>query len=255
MRLVVKNHKSSKNIAKILLKESNEVIVFHDTSKELSPKSPVNKLLLKFFYETCEKRNHGYVGYFGFKSHGEDINCEAKFKDYRSFDKTITLYRNHVKKGHFHCEYCQKKLEMNETSIDHFIPRSKNGKDHWTNYKIACMPCNQVKSSIHPVKEENLFNEFLYFVKNYKVEKNKDFYNYLVNESSFPKKEYHTLISLTSFNLRERINFVYNIMHESKDKLKQQTILTFNLTNLPKLENQYIKKMNEIQNVIPEIFI
>lgn len=51
--------------------------------------------------------------------------------------KNIFLRDNHT------CQYCGKKTQL---TIDHIIPRSRGGKDSWTNMVTACNRCNHTKS-------------------------------------------------------------------------------------------------------------
>jgi len=48
------------------------------------------------------------------------------------------------------CQYCEKNLSVKECTIDHVIPRSKNGGHTWENVVIACKKCNQIKGSSLP---------------------------------------------------------------------------------------------------------
>jgi len=48
------------------------------------------------------------------------------------------------------CQYCSKKLSVKECTIDHVIPKSKNGPHVWENVVIACRKCNQKKGSKLP---------------------------------------------------------------------------------------------------------
>tara|TARA_R110000751_G_scaffold158980_1_gene264683 strand:+ start:1539 stop:2039 length:501 start_codon:yes stop_codon:yes gene_type:complete len=43
------------------------------------------------------------------------------------------------------CQYCAKKFWESELTIDHVIPKSKEGKLIWINVVSACKPCNQKK--------------------------------------------------------------------------------------------------------------
>lgn len=42
------------------------------------------------------------------------------------------------------CFYCQK--PMTQPTLDHVIPLSKGGADHWENTVAACFVCNQAKA-------------------------------------------------------------------------------------------------------------
>ena len=48
------------------------------------------------------------------------------------------------------CQYCDKKLSIKESTIDHVIPKSRGGNHSWSNVVIACQKCNQKKGSKLP---------------------------------------------------------------------------------------------------------
>jgi HNH endonuclease len=43
------------------------------------------------------------------------------------------------------CAYCAKRFSFGDLTRDHVIPRSKGGRDIWTNVVTACGPCNHRK--------------------------------------------------------------------------------------------------------------
>lgn len=45
------------------------------------------------------------------------------------------------------CAYCAKRFKFYDLTRDHVIPRSKGGKDIWTNVVTACGPCNHRKDN------------------------------------------------------------------------------------------------------------
>jgi len=48
------------------------------------------------------------------------------------------------------CQYCEKKLSIKDSTIDHVMPKSKGGQHTWENVVIACRKCNQKKGSKLP---------------------------------------------------------------------------------------------------------
>jgi len=44
------------------------------------------------------------------------------------------------------CQYCGKRISRGDATIDHVQPRSKGGKNSWSNAVLACKSCNSVKS-------------------------------------------------------------------------------------------------------------
>jgi len=56
----------------------------------------------------------------------------------------------------FVCQYCSKKLDMVDLTVDHVIPRSRGGKTNWENIVCACYVCNTVKghkTHMKPIKK------------------------------------------------------------------------------------------------------
>lgn len=55
--------------------------------------------------------------------------------------------RNLYRRDNFTCQYCERKLDSSELTIDHIIPRSRGGKSNWVNCVLACNKCNAKKGS------------------------------------------------------------------------------------------------------------
>ena len=53
------------------------------------------------------------------------------------------------------CQYCGKKFPLPELSLEHVFPKSRGGKNEWTNIVCACTGCNKRKGGRTP-KEANL---------------------------------------------------------------------------------------------------
>ena len=71
-----------------------------------------------------------------------------------SFKKKMREYRASrfgIKK-YCPCDYCGRKLEFPDATVDHVVPRALNGANHRGNYAIACRSCNNLKS--HRAPEE-----------------------------------------------------------------------------------------------------
>jgi len=45
------------------------------------------------------------------------------------------------------CQYCNKKLSLNNITIDHIIPKCNGGKTTWKNCVVCCKLCNRDKGS------------------------------------------------------------------------------------------------------------
>lgn len=50
--------------------------------------------------------------------------------------------RGVLERDHYRCGYCGRTAR----TVDHVLPRSRGGKNAWTNTVAACGPCNQRKS-------------------------------------------------------------------------------------------------------------
>jgi len=58
--------------------------------------------------------------------------------------------RNIFARDENRCQYCGKKHPTNELSIDHIIPRSREGASTWENLVCACVACNARKGGRLP---------------------------------------------------------------------------------------------------------
>lgn len=74
----------------------------------------------------------------------------VKKKQTVRFSRTNLLIRDN-----FTCQYCEKKLNSHDLTVDHVIPRVKGGKTKWDNIVCACYTCNTIKghrSKMKPIK-------------------------------------------------------------------------------------------------------
>ena len=53
------------------------------------------------------------------------------------------------------CQYCGRKLPVEDLSYDHVVPKSRGGKTLWNNIVTSCMVCNRKKGGRTP-KEANM---------------------------------------------------------------------------------------------------
>lgn len=66
----------------------------------------------------------------------------------RYHSKTLKINRNRVfKRDNYQCVYCGSKKEL---TLDHVIPKSKGGKNEWTNLVTSCSKCNIKKADRTP---------------------------------------------------------------------------------------------------------
>ena len=63
------------------------------------------------------------------------------------YTKVVLSRRNIMRRDKFSCQYCAKKSDL---TIDHVLPKSRGGKDHWENLVTACEKCNVKKGSKTP---------------------------------------------------------------------------------------------------------
>lgn len=57
-----------------------------------------------------------------------------------------TLYRRDMHT----CQYCARRIDHHELSIDHVLPRSRGGRTTWENCVLACLRCNRRKANRMP---------------------------------------------------------------------------------------------------------
>ena len=50
------------------------------------------------------------------------------------------------------CQYCSKDLSFSHSTVDHIVPRSRGGKNTWSNLVLCCAPCNSKKGNKTPVE-------------------------------------------------------------------------------------------------------
>jgi 5-methylcytosine-specific restriction endonuclease McrA len=58
--------------------------------------------------------------------------------------------RNIYARDRSRCQYCGRKFPTSELSLDHVIPRSRGGKQEWTNIVCCCLECNVRKGGRTP---------------------------------------------------------------------------------------------------------
>jgi 5-methylcytosine-specific restriction endonuclease McrA len=62
--------------------------------------------------------------------------------------KKLTFSRANIyRRDKYMCQYCGEKPGTEELTIDHVIPKSRQGKTSWTNCVVACLPCNRKKAN------------------------------------------------------------------------------------------------------------
>lgn len=61
------------------------------------------------------------------------------------FNRSNVFYRDK-----FICQYCSQKFKEVELTLDHVMPKSRNGKTSWENIVTSCHPCNNKKANRTP---------------------------------------------------------------------------------------------------------
>jgi len=57
---------------------------------------------------------------------------------------------NIIWRDHNKCQYCANDFAAGELTLDHIVPRSRGGKNTWTNLVACCKKCNQTKRDRTP---------------------------------------------------------------------------------------------------------
>lgn len=76
------------------------------------------------------------------------IACEGKVTDLSG--KIALNNRFLFRRDNFICLYCGEQFPATLLTRDHILPRSRGGKDSWTNVATACTRCNRVKGARTP---------------------------------------------------------------------------------------------------------
>lgn len=77
------------------------------------------------------------------------------------------------------CQYCAKKLNFKEMTIDHVIPKSLGGKNTWNNVVTCCAKCNVLKNNRTPQQAN------MKLIKRPKMPKNSNLF-YCDEENNMP---------------------------------------------------------------------
>lgn len=65
--------------------------------------------------------------------------------------KELPFSRNNIFiRDDYTCQYCGKKLNREELTLDHVYPKSRLGPDIWENLVTCCKECNQKKANKTP---------------------------------------------------------------------------------------------------------
>lgn len=74
-----------------------------------------------------------------------------QYHDLRRKRRESKKYRFHIfVRDKFRCQYCGKKFNQFELTLDHILPKSKAGSEEAENLATSCKPCNQRKGNRTP---------------------------------------------------------------------------------------------------------
>src|SRR5204863_3442737 len=69
------------------------------------------------------------------------------------FSKEVRFSRRNIfERDENTCQYCKKKYDRSELTLDHVIPRSRGGTSTWQNIVLACIRCNMKKGDRLPAE-------------------------------------------------------------------------------------------------------
>jgi len=74
----------------------------------------------------------------------------VKLKDFVHYNSmNVVMSRKNIMIRDKHtCQYCSSK--SSSMTIDHIIPKERDGSDNWDNLVTACQPCNKKKGNLSP---------------------------------------------------------------------------------------------------------
>lgn len=234
---------------KILFRSCGEVRVISDRDDLRPGCSASGYLMLKSYYQKLEEMDQRKI--CATKHNFKEIEVSGTVynvsKGNYSFEQIFALFTQTVKRNKIDCIYCSRPLSFKEASLDHYIPRAAGGQDKASNFKVSCLPCNRVKSSIHPYQDKKLFNFFLEFVNTaypHPVTQ-KDFARALFNSDIFSSKEYPLFLRKISLPLSMRLNLAIKIKKE-KIPFNPEDIFNFELIRQLSLDEGEEEKVRQI---------
>lgn len=108
-----------------------------------------DKVLFELGTDSCVL--HGGWNVLGVQSElrlASIIACDGKITD--TSGKIALCNRYLFRRDNYLCLYCGQQFSPAQLTRDHIIPRSRGGKDDWTNVATACARCNHAKGAKTP---------------------------------------------------------------------------------------------------------
>ena len=97
------------------------------------------------------KRTYGKARRKRIKDFSKKMSRRRKGAPQKAFKRRLYRFTEFIK-----CCFCKVSLSYGEATIEHLIPKSKGGPDHWTNFGISCYDCNNLRGNMD-------YDEFLNF--------------------------------------------------------------------------------------------
>ena len=66
------------------------------------------------------------------------------------FNSVVCNRYNIILRDKNQCQYCGKNFSNEQLTLDHIMPKSRGGKNTWTNLVASCKKCNQKKGCRTP---------------------------------------------------------------------------------------------------------
>ena len=136
--------------------------------------------------DTIEKTNH-YICSSVLKLSFPSVIKLRSFI-YINFKNIPLTRKNIIKRDNCTCQYCGKITKS--ITIDHIIPKDKNGKDLWSNLVSACNNCNSKKSNKYlsdtnmKLLREPVKPTYIYHLQKYLNKENNSWKPYLFMENN-----------------------------------------------------------------------
>lgn len=100
------------------------------------------------------KQPYGHEEYYTFRCGSKVVNIPTTLMlvNYVRIPYGVATInrRNLMKRDGCKCQYCSCRLNFENESIDHVIPRSRGGKHNWSNIVACCKGCNSKKADRTP---------------------------------------------------------------------------------------------------------
>lgn len=75
-----------------------------------------------------------------------------RLRNYRHIPMRVTVLtrKNIYARDRYLCQYCGKKINPKELTLDHIMPESRGGSYSWSNLVSCCVSCNRKKANMTP---------------------------------------------------------------------------------------------------------